>query len=1056
MIRFTLLDFGGLDDFLLKRIQMARGYNYQPVVIKILNQNDGKATKEKLQQELHNVNPEFPPEHFKEYPFDILINNNIIKYNKTDNTYTLSAFDIYKDQPNGKGWITTWCDEKILEANTIAEIEKLSDIGVSDKVRKAMLWYWKRRGKTYSRDSLSKPNKDGVIDENLLLDSDQRLHGMVKGVYQAKGEEFPQAITLNPDSKWEMELKTEHPTIRIDYDFKSDEKNYKDQISWIEKTRKENLPIGVAFCVGKNKWRILGLCKIKEKIGDTLYRFEHWGISDQESKKLKDDAIRDYDHHHAQRELRKFETINWSEFEDFTLSQKFIPKNMSSDKKNISNILYEIDEGDWVLPGFQRFFDWNSKDISGFLESILRGYYVGSFLLWDVEDSKKNECETFPIEGSKPKKQDYNMIILDGQQRITSLNYAIRAPEKTNETRKHPGFFYIDVRGFLQGDEEEVIIRTKNKIEDKDTFDRLLFPIYYLEKPDEWISGLREFLKSQNNYSEKFEVQMFNPIRDQATRMKDFDIPIIYLKRIPFDIVSTIFEKVNTKGKRLNVFDLMNNRMAGYGIRLRNLWTETETKYPLIKKYDEKMTTKISRYIMESIALSYSSSMSCKKADILDMYSDMEDEMGWTPELFNKMWKDISKYANTALTRLEDKQKGFGVPSPDFIPYEPMIPVLTTLIQQIKENFADNEARCEEKLRQWYWASVLGVRYSQGVEGRKKSDVVLMKTWFTFDDAVPKFIVDFQKNFQRIEFEDITSARSAAYRGMLCLIMKKGAVDTRIRFSEDNKNHIDHIFPQSKITGRIKNSILNMTWLTDTTNISKTDKMPKEYYTMIQKKYYDDNKSKLLKVLSSHLVSEEGYDSLLENEFGDFLESRKKEFLKAIANEIDVKYVDDEDIGITTQISKDTPYGNKLVLRNAIESCKKEITLVSKYLGTSDIKTIYVIREHLNAKKIRLLTSKYRAEDSLKSDFKSFRKEMIDNHRIECELRIMSKEVESEQHARYLVDPEKCFNSIDSDTVHRGQSDDVSPCMRPKNLEKWWDDSFDILEQWNKIQELKK
>ena len=946
------------------------------------------------------------------------------------------------------------CDEKILEAKIIAEIEKLSKIGVSKRVKTALLWYLKHRGQTYTKARLSKPNNDGMIDEDLLFDDDQRMHGMVKGVYKAKDEEYPQAIILNPESKWEMELKLEHPIIRIDYDFK-DAKIYSDQISWIEKIKENNLPIGVAFCVGKNKWRILGLCKIIEKIGNTLYRFEHWGISDQDSKKLKNDVIRDYEYYHTQSELKKFGVINWQELEDLETEHKFIPKNMSPDKKNILNILYEVDEGDWVLPGFQRFFDWTWKDVGEFLESILRGYYIGSFLLWDVEESKKKECETFPIEGSTPKNQEYNKIILDGQQRITSLNYAIRAPEKTKNTRKHPGFFYIDVRGFLQRDEEDIVIHTKDKIKDRDTFDRLLFPLYYLEKPDEWIGGLRCFLHNQNKYSEKFEVQIFNPIRDQATRMRDFEIPIIYLKRIPFDVVSTIFEKVNTKGKRLQVFDLMNNRMAVHGIRLRELWTDAEEKYPLIKKYDEKMKTKISRYIMESISLSYSSSGSCKKADILDMYSNMEEEKGWTPESFKEMWENIAKYVNTALTTLEDKQKGFGVPSPDFIPYEPMIPVLATLIQQIKKDFIDDESRCEEKLREWYWAAVLSVRYSQGVEGKKKADVVSMRDWFLNDDAVPKFIVDFRKNYQRIEFEDVTNAKSAIYLGMLCLIMKKGATDVKIRFSENNKQHIDHIFPKSKITKTTKNSILNVTWLTDITNSSKTNKMPEEYYSEIKKKYYNDDKTKLLKVLESHLISDEGYELLLKNDFNNFLESRKKEFLKAIANEIGMKYVDDKN-RIPTQTSKDTPYGNKLVLRNAIESCKKEITLVSRWLGRLDIETIYIIRAQLDVQKIRLLTSKIRADNSLKSDFKSFKKEMSDNYGIDCQLRIMSKEVESEQHARYLADRDKCFNSIDSETAHRGQTDDVSSCERPKNLEKWWDDSLDIFKQWNKIQELRK
>jgi len=99
-----------------------------------------------------------------------------------------------------------------------------------------------------------------------------------------------------------------------------------------------------------------------------------------------------------------------------------------------------------------------------------------------------------------------------------------------------------------------------------------------------------------------------------------------------------------------------------------------------------------------------------------------------------------------------------------------------------------------------------------------------------------------------------------------------------------------------------------------------------------------------------------------------------------------------------------------------------------------------------------MLTSKYRADENLKSDFKSFKKEMKENHQIECEMKVMSKDVESEIHSLYLADPEKCFNTMDSEVVLRGQSDDILPCTRPANLEKWWNESYDMLNEWNKFQ----
>ena len=77
-----------------------------------------------------------------------------------------------------------------------------------------------------------------------------------------------------------------------------------------------------------------------------------------------------------------------------------------------------------------------------------------------------------------------------------------------------------------------------------------------------------------------------------------------------------------------------------------------------------------------------------------------------------------------------------------------------------------------------------------------------------------------------------------------------------------------------------------------------------------------------------------------------------------------------------TQTATNTKFTNKVVIRNAYESCRKELIMVSRYLGYADMKDLLIIKNHLNVEKIRLLTSKHRADDSLKSDFKDFRDEM--------------------------------------------------------------------------------
>ena len=63
------MNYEELVDWIKNKMQMADGKNYQPVMIRKLNQNNGKATKKQIQEELNKENPGFPTSHFDEFPF---------------------------------------------------------------------------------------------------------------------------------------------------------------------------------------------------------------------------------------------------------------------------------------------------------------------------------------------------------------------------------------------------------------------------------------------------------------------------------------------------------------------------------------------------------------------------------------------------------------------------------------------------------------------------------------------------------------------------------------------------------------------------------------------------------------------------------------------------------------------------------------------------------------------------------------------------------------------------------------------------------------------------
>ena len=62
------------------------------------------------------------------------------------------------------------------------------------------------------------------------------------------------------------------------------------------------------------------------------------------------------------------------------------------------------------------------------------------------------------------------------------------------------------------------------------------------------------------------------------------------------------------------------------------------------------------------------------------------------------------------------------------------------------------------------------------------------------------------------------------------------------------------------------------------------------------------------------------------------------------------------------------------------------------------------------------------------------------------------KEISDEIHDRYLICPNQSYNIVSGDTARRGQVGDVSQCARP-DIERWWESSYDIFEDWNKFQD---
>ena len=118
------------------------------------------------------------------------------------------------------------------------------------------------------------------------------------------------------------------------------------------------------------------------------------------------------------------------------------------DHVSLNTLIGRLREGRFVIPDFQREFEWKPWDIRELMRSIFLDYYIGSLLLWTgkKENFVALSCEAiYGFNGDA--RPEY--IVLDGQQRLTALYYAFLAPDIALPTRANRYFYFVRVNRFM-------------------------------------------------------------------------------------------------------------------------------------------------------------------------------------------------------------------------------------------------------------------------------------------------------------------------------------------------------------------------------------------------------------------------------------------------------------------------------------------------------------------------------------------------------------------------------------------------------------------------------
>lgn len=568
-------------------------------------------------------------------------------------------------------------------------------------------------------------------------------------------------------------------------------------------------------------------------------------------------------------------------------------------------MLDQARKGELQLPDFQRGWVWDDDHIASLLASISVSYPIGAVMTLQTGNPDVRFRPRL-LEGVQLKAHtDPDLLLLDGQQRMTSLYLALKSgvpvPTRDSRGKALDRLYYIDITASIlpDGDREEAIVGVpadrvlrnfrRETLLDVSTREAeiasLMFPLSIVLDYSETTSWQLQFLQSgpgepgdRLTIWQAFHEAVIKPI-------VEYQVPVIQLvKSTPKEAVCAVFEKVNTGGVSLTVFELVTATYAADDFNLRDDWDERRARFKQHALLGRVEATDFLQVVtllatherrMQHLATSpdddKAPAVSCKRREVLRL--SLADY---------RKWADT---ATEALLRVVPFMHGEHIYTARDLPYATQLVPLAAIFATLGEQAEGHGVR--QLLRRWLWCGVFGEMYGGSTETRFANDLLDVVAWIQSDGDEPRTIRDAQ--FQADRLLTLRSRNSAAYKGLYALQMKRGGRDFRTGNTIDVHAYVDdaidihHIFPQNWCTkngvdGGIANSVVNKTAIDAHTNRRVGGNAPSDYLRRIEELENIDP-DELDSILRSHDIDP---IALRDDDFPAFFNHRFERLLKQI------------------------------------------------------------------------------------------------------------------------------------------------------------------------------
>ena len=536
-----------------------------------------------------------------------------------------------------------------------------------------------------------------------------------------------------------------------------------------------------------------------------------------------------------------------------------LPENQN---KKYDHLFTEIDTGYIKIPKFQREFVWNKNQTGKLIDSIIKGFPIGTFIFWKTRDELRHIKNIGNAELPEKKSGESVSYVLDGQQRITSL-FAVKKGLIITKEGKEVDYKDISIDLSFDPDDDEQVIITDPSEEIRSV------SVFKLLN-----GSLTDFLGQYDNDDIK-------KIETYQKRLTTYDFSTILINEYPIDIACEIFTRINTGGMELTLFEIMVAKTF-----------DQEKDFDLAVEYDLLIDDPDSENDLHHAGydtIPSSTMLQCLAAGLI---KDIKRKSILKLEK-SKVIEAWPKVKDAIFHAVEYCRNQYRIPVSRLLPYATLLVPFSYFF--LKNNGKPPNSLQKKLLAQYFWWASLSRRFSSAVESKIAQDL----------KRIDKILKDKPPIYKEEEQLQLTldglinrtfSAGDAFCKAVLSLLSyhqpKSFSDNSLVRIDNSwlkvafSKNY-HHFFPKAYLRREgfydyEANSIVNITIVDDYLNKREIGaKSPSTYMETFKK-----SNDQLDKTMRSHLIDNIDSFGIWDDDYRVFLQKRGKKILRLLESRL--------------------------------------------------------------------------------------------------------------------------------------------------------------------------